>query len=97
MTIEGDVEVTGAGAVPARRAWDWIDGRALLEPVDDDGAAEVEFQLRARPPHFRRRLSFETSEGRKLIADDLEAHGGFDVERDARGGVRSVRPKSEDG
>lgn len=48
------VEVTGAGAVSAEDAWDWIDGRRPLRVVHRDvGAALLEFQLYGRPPHRR--------------------------------------------
>lgn len=54
-TVEGDAEVTGAGAVAATDAWRWADGRAPL-PLDDAEDAEsarLRFQLRARPPGWR--------------------------------------------
>jgi len=48
--LEDVFEVTGAGEVSARRAWDWADGQHPLEvPADDPGRARLLFALRARP------------------------------------------------
>ncbi|MFE9432339.1 helix-turn-helix domain-containing protein [Streptomyces sp. NPDC006640] len=50
------VSVTGAGAVPADEAWDWVDGRRSLDqPCSDLGTAALEFALYSRPPIRRNR------------------------------------------
>lgn len=50
------VEITGAGAVPADQAWDWMDGRRRLDaPCDDPSTASVEYALYSRPPLRRSR------------------------------------------
>ncbi len=49
------VEITGAGAVSADRAWDWMDGRVPLQSSSsDDGTAALEHALYARPPGRRK-------------------------------------------
>jgi transcriptional regulator with XRE-family HTH domain len=93
--IDGEVEITAVGVVPAARAWAWVDGQApLLVSADDDGSADVEFQLRARPPR-RRRLRATTEAGRRALADELE-HMGLAVARDDTGGVRAAWQPPED-
>lgn len=50
------IEVTGAGAVPADEAWDWMDGRCRLDqPCSDLSAAALEYALYSRPPLRRNR------------------------------------------
>ena len=44
----GSIEVSTAGHVSARRAWDWADGLGPLLHADDE-AVRVAFQLHARP------------------------------------------------
>lgn len=89
-TIKGDVEITGAGLVLARQAWDWADGTEPLRPVDDDGSARVEFQLRARP-EGRRRLSPATERGRAALGDELRAMGAdVDLHESGRLQVRGT-------
>ncbi|WP_051698508.1 helix-turn-helix domain-containing protein [Streptomyces albus] len=52
------VEITGAGAVSANEAWDWLDGRCRLgQQCEDPGAAALEFALYSRPPGRRGRLA----------------------------------------
>ncbi|MEU6339949.1 helix-turn-helix transcriptional regulator [Streptomyces sp. NPDC046977] len=48
------IELTGAGAVSAATAWDWVDGRApLTEPEGNDLMPLLEFDLYSRPPGRR--------------------------------------------
>ena len=50
------VDITGAGAVPADEAWDWLDGRRRLDrPCADLSAAALEYALYSRPPIRRNR------------------------------------------
>lgn len=49
-----DVEVTGAGRVPADVAWDWADGKRPLQwPEGDVSTASFEYRLYSRPPGRR--------------------------------------------
>lgn len=51
-----EVEITGAGLVPADQAWDWADGRRRLDtPCLDPSSAALEFALYSRPPIRRNR------------------------------------------
>lgn len=62
------VEVTGAGAIDAERAWDWMDGqRALYAPIElDRTAAMLDFLLVSRPPKRREQLvEWLNTEGRR--------------------------------
>ncbi|MFH7337143.1 helix-turn-helix domain-containing protein [Streptomyces sp. KHY 26] len=68
-TAEGTVEITGAGAVDAKRAWQWADGRRPLHiPEDDDGTARMEFQREARPLGLRRYPP--TEEGHQALKEE---------------------------
>jgi len=98
LTREGAVEVTGAGMVPASTAWEWADGqRPLVIPPGDRGQAMLEYQLWGRPPRLEgtpaesadRRL-FNTTEGRRMFADNLEA-SGREVQRYPDGTVKTWR------
>lgn len=53
-TVEGSVDLTGATAVEAKALWKWADGiRPLHVPEGDDGSAQADFQLHARPAGAR--------------------------------------------
>ena len=51
-TADGEVDVTGAGAVQAEEAWAWMDGERPLLDADDENIV-LGFQLHARPPGRR--------------------------------------------
>jgi hypothetical protein len=53
------VAVTGAGPIPADKAWDWMDGQhALYAPVSKDPVEPfMEYLLDSRPPIRRARMA----------------------------------------
>ncbi|WP_405549760.1 helix-turn-helix domain-containing protein [Streptomyces microflavus] len=103
LRAEGEVEVTGAGAVPAVDAWEWMDGaRPLVLPEGDNGTAMLEYMLWSRPrraagvklDEATRRWAV-TLEGRQALADSLEA-AGHKVDRNDDGTLRGVHWKQGD-
>ncbi|MFF0076582.1 helix-turn-helix domain-containing protein [Streptomyces sp. NPDC005494] len=103
LTREGTAVVTGAGEVPASTAWEWADGeRPLVIPHGDQGQAQLEYRLWGRPPYQEgepleasARHLWDTVEGRRSFADNLEA-SGQEVQRYPDGTVKSWRkPEGE--
>ncbi|MEV7309438.1 helix-turn-helix transcriptional regulator [Streptomyces microflavus] len=103
LRVEGEFEVTGAGRVSASDAWEWADGaRPLVIPEGDGGTAMLEYILWSRPrPSSGARLDAATRqwavtvEGRKALADSLEA-AGHEVDRNDDGTLRGVHWKQGD-
>ncbi|MFE5199996.1 helix-turn-helix domain-containing protein [Streptomyces sp. NPDC056601] len=73
------VEVTGAGAIPADIAWDWMDGqRAMYAPfAQDQTAAMLDYLLVSRPPR-RREVLAEVLSSRPRPVDRPSPEGGDD-------------------
>jgi transcriptional regulator with XRE-family HTH domain len=67
------VEITGAGNVPASRAWDWADGHhpITLNPNGDDETEQAHFELHARPPERRLLLAGVNRLGARELFDRL--------------------------
>lgn len=79
-TIEGETEVTGAGAVSAAQAWKWADGsKPLTIPEGDDGTAELDFTRWARPRGLRGRINITTTAGRRAFREFAHAAGGTET------------------
>lgn len=91
-TIEGEVELTGGGRVPASTVWEWAEGeRPLRLPPNDDGAAYNAFQADARPAGRRKFVASPPGQGRltddarRLIADlhqQYERETGEKIDRE---------------
>lgn len=89
IDAHGDVEISGAGKVPADAAWDWMDGKGPLQR-DVDGEAEVSFQELARPRE-RRRFNYQTWAGRRRVGQIYDQVEGAEVIRTPDGDVLEVR------
>ncbi|MGW6141605.1 helix-turn-helix domain-containing protein [Streptomyces sp. NPDC055140] len=77
-TIEGDIELTGGGQVPAIKAWDWFrKDMPLRIPEGDDGSVIVEFRLNL--PRGLRKFQITNPAGRRA-AHEAETGGEPDGE-----------------
>ncbi|MFF3337988.1 helix-turn-helix domain-containing protein [Streptomyces flavidovirens] len=75
-TVDGDIEISGGGQVPAAKAWDWFrKDMPLRTPEGDDGSAIVAFRLNL--PQGIRKFNITNAAGRRaaLEADDGGADG----------------------
>ncbi|WP_405671487.1 helix-turn-helix domain-containing protein [Streptomyces canus] len=83
-TAEGEVELTGAGTLPAGDVWEWAEGNRPLDmPASDDGTAHNIFQTDARPAGRRKFVGRTgpgrlTDDGRKLFEAYLRDQEGRD-------------------
>jgi transcriptional regulator with XRE-family HTH domain len=93
----GDIEVTGAGEVAFKAAWDWADGRQPLpgEP-DNDGEREDEFLQLARPRHLGG-PNIETKAGRQRFARQVETVPGWSVRWSPDGEVEEISRTAANG
>lgn len=85
--VEGEVDVTGLGTIPARDAWAWVDGRQpLTRPGEDPGEVFADFQTHARPRGFRAYLR---------MGEDGTLRVALPYGRDAEGIAQVVEPGEE--
>lgn len=89
LDSHGEVDISGAGRVPADMAWAWADGKRPLA-LDEDGQRDVAFQEHARPPKLRR-FNFMTKAGRRKIGQIYDQVPGADVIRDDAGDVLEIK------
>jgi transcriptional regulator with XRE-family HTH domain len=74
-----NINITGAGSVPADVAWDWVDGeRPLRLPEGASHTEALEYDLYSRPP--RRRRSWAAMQD-LITVTDPETRGGRLVNR----------------
>lgn len=97
--MHGEIEITGAGRVPAERAWGWADGhRPLLDAEDDpDGVLLANFYDLGRPVSSVADMLvlLDTREGRRRVAARVEGLPEWSIDRTGEEITRIVRPSAK--